>query len=131
MRTGFFRMASVAMAAVAALWLASAPGQAAPKEAPAAPPAFKRCAICHTAAPDAAHRVGPNLFGIAGSKAGTRPGYAYSPALRQSGLVWTRADLIAYIGNPAKTVPGTKMMNPSVTADADRLAIVQYLEKLK
>lgn len=128
----FFRAATVAAGGAAALWAASVPGQAAaPGAAPAAPPAFARCAACHATAPGAAHGIGPNLFGIAGKKAGTRPGYAYSPALKQSGRVWTRAETIAYIADPAKSVPGTKMINPSVSSAADRMAIAQYLEKLK
>lgn len=131
MTTFLIRMLSVTAGGTAMLWIASVPGQAAPKAKPAAPPAFARCVACHATTPGAAHGVGPNLFGVSGKKAGTRPGYAYSPALQKSGRVWTRAEMIAYIADPAKTVPGTKMINPSVASAADRMAIAQYLEKLK
>ena len=36
-------------------------------------------------------------------------GYAYSPALKASGLTWDRQTLDAWLTSPQKKVPGTKM----------------------
>lgn len=127
------RAAAWAIGAWAALASAAASASAKPApESPLRPPAaYARCAACHATAAGAAHGIGPNLFGVAGAKAGTRPGYAYSPALRESGLKWSRETLSAYMADPAGTVPGTKMMSVGAITPADRTAIAQYLEKLK
>ena len=131
MKVYFLRAGALAAGVAALSILAPAPGQAASKSAPTAPAAFARCAACHATGAGKPHGIGPNLFGVAGKKAGTRPGYAYSPALRNSGRVWTRAEMVAYIANPAQAAPGTTMINPGVVSAADRVAIAQYLEKLK
>ena len=34
------------------------------------------------------HKVGPNLHGVVGRRAGTSEGFRYSEALAQSGIVW-------------------------------------------
>lgn len=60
-----------------------------------------------------------------------KPDYAYSAALKQSGLIWTEASLTKFLANPAGTVPGTKMMNPGLTKPADRDAVLAYLGTLK
>ncbi|MFX7894976.1 cytochrome c family protein, partial [Acinetobacter baumannii] len=55
------------------------------------------------------HGFGPQLNGLLGRKAGSLPGYAYSPAMKASGLVWTEATLTAFLRDPNAVVPGTKM----------------------
>ncbi|HVK42868.1 MAG: cytochrome c class [Phenylobacterium sp.] len=88
--------------------------------------AFKqRCAVCHTIAPGAT-KMGPPLKGVVGRKAGTLAGYAYSPAMKASGLTWTAANLDKYLAKPAGVVPGTKMMI-AVPDATQRAAIVTYL----
>ena len=71
--------------------------------------AFAACASCHQAGPSARHAFGPQLNALAGRKAGTQPGYAYSKALAASGLVWRAETLAAYLRDPNALVPGTKM----------------------
>lgn len=85
----------------------------------------QRCATCHTIAPGAA-KMGPALKGIVGSKAAAVPGYAFSPALKASGLTWTAANLDKYLAKPTTVVPGTKMM-VGVPDAAQRAAIISYL----
>jgi cytochrome c len=85
-----------------------------------------RCAICHS--PEAGQ--GPDLTGVVGRKAGTAPGYPASAALKASGLVWTPANLDAFLADPSKRVPGTSMPNPYVNP-ADRADIIAYLATLK
>ena len=74
-----------------------------------APLAFVKCQAWHGAAPDAAARVGPNLWGVGGTKAGGRADYACSPALKVSKLAWTKGMLDRYLANPAAMLPGTCM----------------------
>ncbi|MEJ8812784.1 c-type cytochrome [Variovorax ureilyticus] len=71
--------------------------------------AFAACASCHQVGPAARHGFGPRLNGILGRRAGTEPGFAYSPAMRKSGVVWSEQTLAAYIRRPDDVVPGTIM----------------------
>lgn len=99
--------------------------------APAPKPAmFAVCAGCHKVGKNEKSFLGPNLFGVGGRKAGTT-GYAYSPAMKASNIRWTRDRLIAFVTDPRKTVPGTKMVymgqkNPQIAAQ-----IADYLLSLK
>ena len=83
-----------------------------------------QCAICHTGAKGA---IGPNLAGVIGRNAGSAPGFAYSPAMKQSGLVWTPATLKLYIANPANTVKGNRMPYAGLKNPAQLDAVVAYL----
>lgn len=74
--------------------------------------------------------MGPNLHGIVGSRAGTRPGYNYSDAMANSGLVWTQSQLDTFLAAPRDVVPGTKMASPPVSNADNRRAIIEYLATL-
>jgi cytochrome c len=109
--------------AAAALLVALAPVQA--QSASGAQLFAQRCKVCHSVTPGA-KGVGPNLNGVAGRKAASAPGFAYSPALKASGLSWTPANLDAYLAAPMRKVPGTRMVI-SVPDAAQRKALVGYL----
>lgn len=94
-----------------------------------APPAFAVCRSCHSTQ-EGQNGIGPTLGGIVGSKAGVVPGYAFSPALKNSGITWDRASLDTWLQGPMKMVPGTKMVIPVSDPDK-RKAIIDYLETLK
>ncbi|KAF1024667.1 MAG: Cytochrome c2 [Pseudomonas sp.] len=70
----------------------------------------KTCGGCHSIGPDARPGFGPQLNGIVGRHAGTSEGYQYSDAMKNSGVVWTRETLAAYIESPKKVVSGTRMI---------------------
>ena len=89
----------------------------------------QRCSVCHSVQP-APGKMGPPLAGVAGRKAGTAPGYAYSNALKTSNITWTPDQLDAFIKAPGKTVPGTKMLLGAPDAE-QRAAVIQYLGSLK
>jgi len=102
-------------------------GAPAEQAAAARPAAFAVCASCHSADPADGNRVGPNLAGVVGAKAGAQPGYNYSDALKSSGIVWTPDQLDRFIQNPRSVVPGTKMKIQGPKNSAARKAIVDYL----
>lgn len=104
----------------------SASQAAATPAAAATPPEFATCAGCHSVAPGAPQKSGPNLHGIIGRKAGAATGYSYSKALRDSGIVWTPETLDSFLAAPAKMVPGTRM-TIAVASDKRRQAIIAYL----
>ena len=90
--------------------------------------AFIRCRACHTLKSGQAHKVGPNLFGFMGRRAGTAAGYHYSDELVASELVWDANTLAAWITDPAYTVPGTTMVYPNDLSGDEIVALVAYLE---
>jgi cytochrome c len=90
---------------------------------------FKACAACH--ATDHANRVGPGLEGIVGRKAGTAPGFRYSDAMKNSGIVWDEKTLAPYLESPQKEVPGNRMAYTGLKNPTDRTDLVAYLATLK
>jgi cytochrome c len=71
----------------------------------------KMCSSCHTIEKGAGNgALGPNLFGVSGRKAASAPNFGYSPAIRNSGIVWADDKLKSWVQNPQKVIPGTKMM---------------------
>jgi cytochrome c len=92
---------------------------------------FKRCAVCHTDTKGGGNGLGPNLFGVVGRKAASRPGYMYSGPLKNSHIVWTEANLTRWVAGPGRMVPGTKMAFPGITSKAQQADVVAYLKTLK
>ena len=77
---------------------------------------FKKCQACHSIEPGK-NMLGPSLAGIIGRKAGTEPGYTYSPAMKQANIVWDAKSLDAYLTDPQKVVPGNKMPFPGLKTE--------------
>jgi cytochrome c len=92
---------------------------------------FKRCAVCHTATKGGGDGMGPDLFGVVGRKAATRPRFSYSGPLKNSHIVWTEANLTKWVAGPGRMVPGTKMIFPGITSKSQQADVVAYLETLK
>lgn len=91
----------------------------------------QRCGTCHTIEPGGPAKLGPPLKGMIGRKAGTIPGFAYSNALKTSGIVWNATNLDAYVARPLATVPGTKMTVGMPGDAAQRAAVINYLAAQK
>lgn len=89
---------------------------------------FATCTRCHRVGPGARSGFGPQLNGIVGRRAGSLSDFNYSPALKQSQLVWTRERLAAFIKNPDQVVPGNRMRFASWGYDDQKIAnLVAYL----
>ena len=94
--------------------------------------AFAACAACHAVGPSAQHGFGPHLNQLRGRRAGSLGGYAYSDAMRKSGLVWDTATLTALIRSPSGTVPGTKMRFLGFGYNERKVAdLLAYLESVQ
>lgn len=88
----------------------------------------QRCSVCHLTG--SAGAQGPGLEGVVGRKAGSRPHFGYSKALRLSGIIWDAATLDAFLGAPAKLVPGTTMV-VAVPNATERRDLIAYLSTLR
>jgi cytochrome c len=119
--------------ATAFLSCSSALAQTPPVPAPDVARGEKRfravCGTCHTLDP-AKTSIGPHLKGVIGRKAASVPGYAYSSAMKKITWVWDAQRLDPYLAQPAKVVPGTKMLN-LVANPRDRADIIAYLATVK
>ncbi|WP_417617442.1 c-type cytochrome [Parasphingorhabdus sp.] len=92
--------------------------------------AFANCSACHAVEQGAPNGAGPNLVGIVGTAAGGVAGFAYSDALKASGITWTAAELDSFIADPAARIPGTTMVAGAIADSAERQAVIAYLESI-
>ena len=63
---------------------------------------YARCLACHALAYD---RVGPRHCGLFGRLAGSVPEFGYSPAMKNSRIVWNAKTLDRFLTQPLKMVP--------------------------
>ncbi len=90
---------------------------------------FKKCLVCHAIGPGAKNKIGPELNGLDGRKAGTVPGYNYSDANKNSGIVWDDATFKEYIKDPRAKIPGTKMTFPGIKNEQEINDLWAYIKQ--
>ena len=96
---------------------------------------FRKCAGCHKIEQGKRGGMGPNLYGIFNSPAGQVEGYRYSEWLKESGIIWDRESLQAWLSDRktreeyfGKKVFKTKMMWTGIKKEEDMKSILDYLE---
>ncbi|WP_426422228.1 c-type cytochrome [Bradyrhizobium genosp. A] len=119
------RTTSPALAAIAIALLCAAGPAGATGNAARGQTLYKGCADCHSIAENG---VGPMHKGVVGRKAGSVPGYDYSPDLKNSGIVWTEENLDKWLTGPQAMVPETKMFFDVPDAQ-DRADIIAFLKE--
>ena len=88
----------------------------------------KACRTCHSWKKDD-NRLGPTLHGVMGQKAGAVPGYAFSQAMKTSGITWDEATLDKFIAQPDSVVPNNNMKPFTGISDAgQRKQIIEFLK---
>lgn len=88
---------------------------------------FRQCKGCHTIDEGDSHRSGPNLYGTLGRSVAAAEGFRFSPALQEFGGEWSPERLSAFLENPRKTVPGTRMGFRGLSDDSDRMDVIAFL----
>jgi cytochrome c len=104
-------------------------GTAAAQDVAAGENAFKKCTICHSVGEGAAHKIGPELNGLDGRKAGTAENFTYSEANKNSGITWNEASFKEYIKDPAAKVPETKMIFAGIKNEKEIDDLWAYLKQ--
>lgn len=119
---------------IAATWATPVGRAGAQFQVPTLPPPdpatlfANQCGVCHSLNPSDPPRQGPMLKGVLGRKAGSLPGFKYSPGFANAGFIWDEQYLDSWLADPQSLIPGTVM--PYKQADPKiRLAIIQYLKE--
>lgn len=89
---------------------------------------LERCAGCHGAGDVPGGEIGPNLAGVFGHKAGSRPGYSYSAAMAASPQMWNAMALELFISDPIRYLPGTNMSAPPLSDHQVVRDLVAFIE---
>ena len=84
------------------------------------------CVTCHALT---SNRMGPQLGGVYGRKAGAVPEFNYSSAVKASDVTWNSDTLDKWLSGPSKFVPGARMI--FVVSDPQKRSdVIAYLKSL-
>ena len=101
---------------------------AAEGDAAAGEKVFNKCKTCHSLEAGQ-NKIGPSLAGVIGRAAGTVEGFAYSDAMKASGVTWSEENLITYLASPKDFVPGNKMTFAGLKKEADIANVIAYIKQ--
>ena len=90
---------------------------------------FNQCIACHTLKQGEPNRVGPNLWGVLGRKAGAVEGFNYSNSLAKADFSWDIEKLNRFIENPNQFLSGTTMIFAGVKDAKARRDLLAYLQQ--
>lgn len=86
---------------------------------------YAQCTGCHKLQENF---TGPKHCGVVGRKAGSVPDFAYSEAMKTSGLTWDVKTLDEFLASPISYVPGTMMGFAGLPDAQERADIIAYLQ---
>jgi cytochrome c len=89
---------------------------------------FNKCKTCHEV-DQPKNKVGPNLVGIIGRKAGSVADFKYSDAMKNSGVTWDDKTIAQYMKEPKSFIPGNKMTFAGLKSDQEIEDLLAYLKQ--
>jgi len=114
---------------MAAALIAASAGAAAAQDAEKGEVSFPKCRLCHAIGENAQNKIGPELNGLDGRRAGAVADFGYSDAHKNSGIVWSEASFKEYIKDPAAKVPGTKKVFAGIKNEQEANDLWAYLKQ--
>ena len=87
---------------------------------------YARCLACHALA---YNRTGPLHCGLFGRRAGSVPGFDYSPAMARSKVIWNQDTLDRFLANPTRMLPGTAMGYAGIPDPQERADLIAGLRQ--
>jgi cytochrome c len=118
----------VARAAIGLIIICAAAPTLAAGDPAAGQKVFNKCKTCHEA-DQPKNKVGPNLVGLFGRKAGSVADFNYSQAMKNSNVVWSEATLAEYVKKPKEFIVGNKMVFPGLKSDQEVEDLIAYLKQ--
>ena len=103
-------MKKLTLSALVVIVLSAQASTALAQDIAAGKTSFNKCMACHAIGEGAKNKVGPELNGLDGRKAGTAQDYTYSDSNKNSGITWSETEFKEYIKDPKAKIPGTKMV---------------------
>ncbi|WP_040789507.1 c-type cytochrome [Neomegalonema perideroedes] len=93
---------------------------------------FRKCQSCHMVGEGAKLRAGPTLNGIFEAPKGGLEKYRYSRVMAEAnraGEIWSLEALDAFLTDPRKTMPGTRMVFAGIRDPEERAALILWLSR--
>jgi cytochrome c len=114
-------------AVLAAIVLAASTAAASAQDVAAGEQSFKKCLPCHSVGEGAKNKVGPELNGLDGRKAGAAEGFNYTEGNKNSAITWNESVFKDYIKDPRAKIPGTKMVFAGIKNEQEVNDLWAYL----
>jgi cytochrome c len=116
-------------AVLAVIALVASTAAASAQDVAAGEQSFKKCLPCHSVGEGAKNKVGPELNGLDGRKAGNAEGFNYTEANKNSGITWNESVFKEYIKDPRAKIPGTKMVFAGIKNEQEVNDLWAYLKQ--
>ncbi len=91
---------------------------------------FAKCKACHQVE-EPKNGVGPHLVGVIGRQIAIIDGFKYSNPMAELEGIWDEEQLSAFLANPRKYLPGTKMTFVGLKKPQDRANLIAWLQSLQ